>query len=219
MSSSMAGPPRPTMEAAPEPPRNDEPDPEDLEHFDTPGEGARPQTIAIGQWVRYRVAWREGAQSTTEYRVVDREDDSWWIEMTDRRSGQTRHVRMRVRPGRAGRTHELLGLYFKTGNEEREVPSRLLSVQQQQMQTWIDILFPADWDGRPQEDVQVPAGIFHGAYKGEQNLSFNNTEVVADVWHHPQVPLTGMVKFRDQAEGGHTLQLVAYGTEGARSAF
>lgn len=206
------------MEAAPEAPPDD-PDPEELEHFDAPAAGTSPKPIAIGQWVRYRVSWREGARSTTEYRVVDREDDTWWVEMTDRRSGQMRHVRMRVRPGRAGRTHELLGLFFKTGNDEREIPSRMLGVHQQQMQTWIDILFPGDWAGRPQEDVQVPAGVFHAAYKGEQTLMFNETSVVADVWHHPEVPLTGMVKFRDQDASGHLLELVAYGDEGARSAF
>ena len=216
----MAGPPRPTTPPAPEPPpEDDEPDPAELAHFDAPAEGTSPQAIAIGQWVRYRVSWREGARSTTEYRVVDREDDTWWIEMTDRRSGQIRHVRMRVRPGRAGRTHELLALYFKTGNEAQQVPPRMLGVHQQQMQTWIDVLFPTDWAGRPQEDVQVPAGVFHGAYQGEQTLTFNDTSVVADVWNHPAVPLTGMVKFRDQGATGHLLELTAYGEEGARSAF
>ncbi len=174
---------------------------------------------AIGQWVRYRVSWREGARSTTEYRVVDREEDTWWIELTDRRGGQTRHVRMRVRPGTGGRAHELLALSFKTNGEVRQVPSRLLPTHQAQMQTWLAVLFPDDWSGRPTEDVRVPAGLFHGAFKGEQTLEFNGQQIVAQVWHHPAVPLTGMVKFVDEGQGGHSLQLAAFGTEGARSEF
>ncbi len=174
---------------------------------------------AIGQWVRYRVSWREGARSTTEYRVVDREEDTWWIELTDRRGRQTRHVRMRVRPGTGGRVHEMLALAFKTGNEVREVPSRLLPTHQAQMQTWLAVLFPDDWTDRPTEDVTVPAGVFHGAFKGEQTLEFNGRQIVAQVWHHPAVPLTGMVKFVDEGQGGHTLELEAFGSEGARSAF
>ncbi|MEM9067907.1 MAG: hypothetical protein AAGE52_05350 [Myxococcota bacterium] len=209
---------RETMAAAPaeaEP----EPSAEPAREVAAPSADAAPLPVAIGQWVRYRVTWREGARSGTEYRVVDREDDTWWIEMSDRRGRQTRHVRMRVRPGTGGRSHELLSLTFKTGSEVREIPSRLLGMHQGQMQTWLAMLFPMDWEGRPQEDVTVRAGLFHGSFRGEQTLDFNGQQVTAEVWHHPEVPLTGMVKFVDRASGGHTLELDAFGTEGARSAF
>lgn len=179
--------------------------------------GAIAKPPAIGQWVRYGVTFREGGRSTVEYRIIDREDDSWWVEVTDRRRNRVRHVRMRVRPGAEG-SRELLALAFKNGPDVEEIPERLLGNYAPMLDQWLGMMFPTELEG-PQEDVTVPAGVFHGASKGEQTLRFMDRQVSADVWRHPEVPLTAMVKFVDRAAEGHTLELLGWGDEGARSAF
>ncbi|HJL27195.1 MAG TPA: hypothetical protein RMH80_33560, partial [Polyangiaceae bacterium LLY-WYZ-15_(1-7)] len=181
-------------------------------------ESATPLAPAIGQWVRYGTTWRSGGRSTTEYRIVDRQNDTWWIEVTDVRRGRTKHMRMQVRPGEGGREHEVLDLTFNNRGTAERIPARLLATYQPMLQQWLGILFPPSWESDPQEDITVRAGHFEQAFKGEKTLRFMDRSVTADVWYHPSVPITGMVKFVDQG-GGHTLELLGFGLTGARSAF
>jgi hypothetical protein len=173
---------------------------------------------AIGQWVRYGVSWRRGGRSTTEYRFVDRQNDSWWLEVTDRRGTRSNHVRMRVRPTEEG-SPELLALSFhKQGQPREDVQERLLPAYRPMLTQWLEMIFPGPVQGEP-EEVTVPAGTFEGARKQEQTLAFAGQEIDAEIWRHPAVPVTGMVRFRDHAMSGHTIELLAFGTSGARSAF
>ncbi len=184
--------------------------------FDTAEDGAAMIEPAIGQWVRYGVTWREGGRSTTEYRFVDRQNDTWWLEVTDRRGTRQNHVRMQVRPD--GDEVELLALSFhKQGQPREDVQPRLLPAYEPMLSQWLQMLFPGPLAGEP-EEVTVRAGTFPDARKSETSLEFAGQRIEADVWRHPAVPVTGMVKFRDQA-GGHTVELLAFGLEGARSAF
>ena len=209
--------PAKNVAAGPTRPSEDPEEPPTARTYEAPALGTAPRAPAIGQWVRYGVTYREGGRSTVEYRIVDREDDSWWLEVTDRRRERVRHVRMRVRPQPDG-TKELLALAFKNGSELEEIPTRLLGNYAPMLGQWLDTMLRAEISG-PQEDVTVPAGTFRGAFKGEQTLRFLQAEIVADVWWHPEVPLTAMVKLVDRAERGHTLELIGWGESGAVSAF
>ena len=210
-----AGPTRPPASEAPD--QAEEAPPASARTIAAPTLGTAPKAPAIGQWVRYGVSYREGGRSSVEYRVVDREGDSWWLEITDRRRERVRHVRMRVRQRPDG-TKELLALAFKNGSEVEDIPTRLLGNYAPMLGQWLDTMLRTEISG-PQEDVTVAAGTFQGAFKGEQTMRFLQAEITADVWWHPEVPLTAMVRLVDRAEGGHRLELLGYGDEGAVSAF
>jgi hypothetical protein len=209
---------RPTK-AGPPAPREDDPPAEVAEptEHDAPAEGVAPIAPAIGQWIRYGADWREGGRSTVEYRIVDREDGAFWVEVTDVRRERTRQVKMLVRPGATVDDHQVLQLSFENRGEIEEIPSRLLPTYQPLLQQWLGMLFPAELAGE-REDVTVPAGVFHGAFKTERELTFGQAEVTANVWLHPAVPISGMVRF-EGGSGGHTLQLLGFGLEGAESRF
>jgi hypothetical protein len=195
---------------------DDEDDEEPARVFETAEDGAPMIEPAIGQWVRYGVTWREGGRSTTEYRFVDRQNDTWWFEITDRRGNRQNHVRMQVR--RDGDEVELLALSFhKQGQPREDVQRRLLPAYEPMLAQWLQMLFPGPLTGEP-EEVSVRAGTFPDARRSETTLEFGGQRIDADIWRHPTVPVTGMVKFRDQS-GGHTVELLAFGLEGARSAF
>jgi len=203
----------PESESEPESePEADEPTPV----FEPAEDGAEMMEPAIGQWVRYGVTWREGSRSTTEYRFVDRQNDTWWFEVTDRRGSRQNHVRMQVRP--SGDGVELLALSFRRQGQPREdVQPRLLPNYRPMLAQWLEMLFPGPLSGEP-EEITVRAGRFPDARKSETTLEFGGQQIDAEIWRHPAVPVTGMVKFRDRA-GGHTVELLGFGLEGARSAF
>ncbi len=200
-----------------EPEADSEEEPEaERRTFAAAAEGDAMIEPVIGQWVRYGVTWRNHGRSTTEYRFVDRQNDSWWLEVTDRRANARNHVRMRVRPTAEG--VELLALSFHHQGQPREdIPDRLLSTYEPMLAQWLKMIFPGPLEGEP-EDVTVPAGVFPGSRSTHETLSFGGNVVEATVWRHPAVPVTGMVRFRDDG-GGHTVELLGFGLEGARSEF
>lgn len=188
---------------------------EEARHFEPFEEGATIPQPAIGQWVRYGLTWRDGGRSTVRYGIVDREDGGWWVEVEDRRENRARHVRMRITT-EEGERH-VHALAFSTDGQIQEIPPRLVATYEPMLKQWLEILFPGPLEGEP-EDITVPAGTFAGARKGRLTFEFQEQRVDAMVWRHPEVPLTGMVRFVDEGRG-HTLQLLGYGLEGARSAF
>ena len=171
---------------------------------------------AIGQWVRYGITWRSGGRSMVRYSIVDREAGGYWVEVEDRRGPNRRHVRMHVRP-RRDQDPEVLALSFKRDGREAPVPPRLLASYQPMLREWMTLLFPQTVQGDP-ESVEVPAGRFVDAHRGVETITFGDQRGEAMTWRHTSVPVTGLVKLQD-ATGRHTMELIDFGLEGARSAF
>ncbi len=181
----------------------------------------------VGSWVRYRLDWRAGGRSFTEYRLVGREGESLAVEVTDHRDEGTRHVRLEVVPNDGPAGHRLVSLAFKNARGVEHVPPRLLATFGPMLQQWLGMLFPASLEGTERETVEVPAGTFEGSAKVQREMSYQGVTLTADVWLHPAVPLTGMVRFTGRGENGeptargagHQLELIAFGNEGAESVF
>ncbi len=213
MQARRAGPPRPSQmdEQAATP--DDEGTPEERPRV-AASESVEPIEPAIGQWVRYGIRWRNGGRSTTRYAIVDREAGGFWVEVEDRRRGQVRHVRMHVRPGEET---ELLALAFKRNGEVQEIPSRLLPSYRPMLEQWFALLFPQTIEGEP-ETVDVPAGVFEEAHQSTASIQFGEQQGDARLWRHTAVPVTGLVKLED-ASGQHSMRLLGYSLEGARSTF
>jgi hypothetical protein len=75
-----------------------------------------------------------------------------------------------------------------------------------------------NWQGVPQEDASVGAGHFSACYRVRTDAQWAGFRVVSDSWSHPAVPLSGMVKSKG-VDKPTTMELVAFGTSGAVSAF
>lgn len=199
----------------------------------TPGTHAAPEDDAaapvarVGSWVRYRLDWRAGGRSFTEYRLVGREGEVLAVEVTDHRDEGTQHVRIEVVPNDGPAGHRLVGLAFKNQRGVERVAERLLATFEPMLQQWLGMLFPASLAGDERASVEVPAGTFEGSVKAQREMSYQGVTLTADVWLHPAVPLTGMVRFTGRGENGqpsargagHQLELLAVGTEGAESVF
>ena len=214
------------------PPASPEPlTPPPLPAPSTPTTHAAPEAggapaATVGSWVRYRLDWRAGGRSFTEYRLVGREGDTLFIEVTDHRDEGTQHVRLEVVPNDGPAGHRLVGLAFKNTRGIERVPQRLLATFGPMLQQWLGMLFPGAIEGGERETVEVPAGTFEGSAKVPREMSYQGVSLTADVWLHPAVPLTGMVRFMGRGEGGqpsarggHQLELLAFGSRGAESVF
>lgn len=63
----------------------------------------------------------------------------------------------------------------------------------------------------------VPAGRFEGCFRRHSAVGMRSFKHVDDWWFHPAVPLSGAV--RRETDEGFVMELVGYGTTGARSEF
>ncbi|MEM1416019.1 MAG: hypothetical protein AAGH15_14020 [Myxococcota bacterium] len=190
----------------------------DVTHAAPEGVPAVPEP-KVGSWVRYRLDWREGGRSFTEYRVVGRDDDALIVEVTDRRSEGEQHARIVFVPNAGPGGHRLVSLSFKGPRGVEPIPERLLPQFAPMLQQWLGMLLPESLEGDTRETVRVPAGTFVGSAGVARELDYGGQTMRADVWLHPEVPITGMVRFAGQGQDGHRLEVLEYGLEGARSAF
>ena len=111
--------------------------------YAAPAAGQRFPALAIGQWARYGVYWRDGQRSTMEYRVLDRERGGWWLGIRDqrgRRAQQTRLLVVRQPDGSMGLL-AVESLDPRTGQTEA-VPHRVVPAIEERMRSVLDLLEP-----------------------------------------------------------------------------
>jgi ABC-type taurine transport system substrate-binding protein len=75
-----------------------------------------------------------------------------------------------------------------------------------------------NWRDLPREDARVPAGEFVGSFKRRATFSFGPYQQTSDGWSHPSVPINGLVRSVG-VDKPTTMELVAFGNEGATSVF
>ena len=74
------------------------------------------------------------------------------------------------------------------------------------------------WRPLRQETAVVPAGRFEGCYHSRTEIHYGlRKDWAIDSWRHPSVPLSGVVRSRDNY--GFVSELVGFGTSGATSDF
>ena len=72
------------------------------------------------------------------------------------------------------------------------------------------------WQGQPQEDAVVPAGMFSGCFKMRTDASWGPWSTASMSWSHAAVPLSGLVRSQG-LDKPTTMELVAFGMTGAVS--
>jgi len=70
---------------------------------------------------------------------------------------------------------------------------------------------------KPQQDIATTAGEFEKTYVTEGMTRFGPVRLMSDIWFHPEVPVSGIVR-SVTGDGKYTRELLDYGEEGAQSA-
>jgi len=184
--------------------------------------GRQGMPLRVGQWVRYVMHVPGGGTGDVFYRVTHEENDEIWIEF-ERRSGPRQNVMaIRVRKADLGDgerpTPTAIKNYNSTEGMVRELPSRLIPHFGQMLEPFLGAIFHA-WPAADPEEIEVPAGRFAGTVSEARSEELVGSEVRVQEWFHPEVPITGMVRFQSLTNEEHRMELHSFGTEGALSAF
>ena len=170
-------------------------------------ESMRP---AVGQWVQYKVSLPEGRAKFVTKKIIAEHAGALWYE--------------RVEETYEGRLVEQLLFAVDYRTDPAKVDLRAARTKNEKGRV-VTLSRPSLWEesywaqaeavahtrrssALPRETTVVPAGRFEGCYREHS---------ADDVWWHPDVPLSGLV--RKESGGGVTFELAAYGVTGARSDF
>lgn len=174
--------------------------------------------LSVGQWTRYELNDR-GRTSLVTHKVVGVQSEAFWLEFVTGAAdagtvlGLLVHAPDRTQASRA----EIRAARIRMPNGlTKEIRGAELKPTEAAYKRMVDDLFRTSLRGSPQSDVTTPAGTFRGCYRQNTKLGFSGDNAEMSVWIHPGVPLSGVVK-AETTDRAWTVQLLAFGTEGAES--
>lgn len=186
-----------------------------------------PMEWEAGQWMVYRTIDTKTQQpSVTRLSVLEKSDEGIWFE-SETWSYQS-HSIAKTLYARIPRTSEeavdvIKKIITRTDDGEPQVmdftqPNPMMDMMKGMMRQYAQrAISPEDIRLDGKTDVTVAAGTFAATGQYTSTVSYPGGSVTMTSWFHPAVPINGMVK-ATSADGQYVMELLDYGTSGARSA-
>lgn len=189
-----------------------------------PADVARPSgqalaAFSVGQWTKYRVDLGDGQLTDLSYKIVGEEAGAHWLEIVRGPAGAGTVIQLLVKVPNRNDPNSLeiqaAKIRMPSGHV-REIRGKMLEpTAEGYKRSLADIFLPALGEA-PQEDVTVAAGTFRGCFKTTQKAETKQGAQSYNVWVHPAVPISGLVRSEPVGARGKT-DLVGYGSSGAVS--
>jgi hypothetical protein len=178
-----------------------------------------PMPFAVGQWVTYRYTDGKGQPSFMTLKLVGQEGPAFWYETLSESYYGRQASRMLIDFGDR-RTVDSITIKAAKMRDSKgrinEIPDNMVGLMNSILRGKLGPIV-IDWTGLPQENVAVVGGRFAGCFKGHSKVSWGGFSAQSDVWGHPAVPFSGMV--RSQGDNDVKGELVGFGLQGAKSEF
>lgn len=186
----------------------------------TPPTTFEPMPLGPGQWAEYKAIDGDGKPSFMKMKIVGQDADAYWFEI-ESQTYQGRSAMlylMRIGDRRNPDSIEIRAVRQMDKDGDVQVfPPEMIAMMQSMYRSGLTML-TVTWENQPQEDAAVPAGSFAACFKVRSEVSVMGFRSSSMTWSHPLVPLSGMVRSQGLDNPG-TMELVAFGTTGARSVF
>ncbi|MCC6663901.1 MAG: hypothetical protein IT375_09160 [Polyangiaceae bacterium] len=188
------------------------------------GEVPRPAAtelapFAVGQWSKYRTTMDDGTTAEITYKIVGEEQGAHWVEIVRgaAEAGTVMQLLVKLTNRSDPSSIEIKAARIRMPNSQvKELREDKLGPSADGYRKALADIFVPSLAGTPQEDVTVPAATFRGAYKRQQKMEVGQTQSDQNVWIHPAVPISGVVKSEEIGKPAKT-ELVTWGTTGAKS--
>jgi len=184
----------------------------------TAPEGTSVRPLVPGQWTTHRIIDDKGQPGFFTYKVVGQEGDATWVEsVSESYSGKTvTKMLMTLGDRRSLESIEIRAVKMRDNRGHvNSFEGPTLAMVRGLFSSAVKGLV-VSWQGLPQEDASVIAGVFVGCFKTQSTATFGPMRRESVTWSHPAVPISGLVKSQS-LDGHENMELVAYGETGAVS--
>jgi hypothetical protein len=186
-----------------------------------PAQDGSPMPLAVGQWVDYKLTGSNKRPGFVSYKVVGQQGSAFWVETILTTYQGKQETRMLVDFG--NRTDPAT---FRVHSVVMRSNGKLLDYTPATMQLmqalWKPVMssFALDWSASaPREAARAGAGDFAGCYRRRLTLNVGPYQQLTDAWLHPAVPINGIVRSASVGKNPSITELIAFGTDGAKSSF
>ncbi len=182
--------------------------------------GMAPLGYQTGQWLRYKMLDKDGKPSIMTYRIISGDPGNFAIETENETyySHSTNYMEIRYNVAAPIDTLEILRVISSTdGERPREASPMELSMMRSMYQTLLSQMFLQQLPAPGGNAISVTAGSFQDCGEMDSRVTIGPWTFDSHSWHHPAVPMHGMVqnKRTDGEAGG--MELIAFGLSGAQS--
>lgn len=173
-----------------------------------------------GQWLQYKSVDEYGEPTLLTYKLISSDGFNHSIEVVeeDYHGSFASYIELRYDPGRDVENLEVKRVLTRHGEgAPKESSSEDLAVKKPYYRALASQLFTPWNQGVLDGDIVVGAGQFQGCLKLEMALTIVGLSFRANTWHHPFLPLNGMVRAERTDGTKGTIELVDFGLDGAHS--
>ncbi len=175
---------------------------------------------SAGQWLQYKSVDEHGEPSILTYKLIASDGFHHSIELVEEgyHGTSATYMELRYDPGRSTESLEVRRVLTQRGESSpRESSPEDLATKESYYRALAAQLFTPWVDAPIVGDTVVDAGTFEGCHKLEAVMTVSGLSLRADTWHHPVLPMHGMVKaVRSDGVEGH-IELIDFGLDGAHS--
>tara|TARA_R110002096_G_scaffold436085_1_gene667092 strand:+ start:8350 stop:9075 length:726 start_codon:yes stop_codon:yes gene_type:complete len=179
-----------------------------------------PVGYQAGQWLQYKMLDDKGHPSIMTYKLIAEIDGGFAIETVSESYYATSASYMEIRYaiGAPPSSIQVLRVVSSDNNgTPTEMDSMSLSLMDSMYKKLAGQLFYTQLPGPSGASVSVPAGAFASCSEMDSTLSFGPWTFTSHSWHHPAVPMHGMVKSERTDGKPGSSELIAFGHSGAES--
>jgi hypothetical protein len=173
-----------------------------------------------GQWLQYKSIDEHAEPTILTYKLIASDGFNHSIEVVeqDYHGSFATYMELRYDRGRDLENLEVKRVLTRHGQSApKESSSEDLAVKESYYRALASQLFAPWAQGTVDGDIVVGAGQFQHCHKIEIALTIVGLSFRANSWHHPALPMNGMVK-AERADGTEgTIQLIDFGLDGATS--
>jgi len=182
--------------------------------------GMAPVGYQTGQWLKYKTLDKDGTPGITTYRIISGDPGNFAIEteMETYYSHSTTYIEIRYNVAAPIDTLEILRVISSSdGERPRESSPMELSMMRSMYQTMLSQMFLQQLPAPGGNAISIAAGSFQDCGEMDSRFTIGLWTFDSHSWHHPAVPMHGMIRNqRTDGEAGG-MELIAFGLSGAQS--
>ena len=134
--------------------------------YDAP-QSATPLPLAVGQWTSYKLMDKDGNPALMTFKVVGEDAGAYWLE-TVRETYYEKQITLLLLDLGQGRSLDdvqVRAMKQKIDDHSpTEFPAAMLGLMKNLWKPMVENMV-VDWQGKDQDDMRVPAGVFSKCYQ------------------------------------------------------